>query len=128
MIAALAIARRLWPVLAIAASAVLALWAAYSWAHGRGVSTERAKWQLAEQRAVAASAALTAALQSQVDAAGAALSERQTEIERLSRLAAAKRSNFYVTHPAADSTCLHPDRLRAIQAGDDAANAANTAR
>ena len=109
--------------------AVLALWAAYSWSHRRGVAEERGKWQAREVAAQEATRARETALQAQVDAAGAALSMSTAEIERLSKLANMKRSEFYATNAAAaDAVCLLPDRLRAIQAGDDAANAAITAR
>jgi len=108
--------------------AALALWAAYSWADGRGYDRAEAKWQAREVAAQEAQRARETALQAQVDAAGAALSMSTAEIERLTKLANLKRSAFYVQNPAAAGPCLHPDRLRAIQAGDEAANAVITAR
>lgn len=108
--------------------AVLALWAAYSWAKGIGAAEERGKWEAREIIATTAMQAKSDELQAQVDAAGAALSMSTAEIERLTKLANMKRSEFYAINPAAAGPCLHPDRLRAIQAGDEAANAAITAR
>ena len=110
-----------------AAGALLAV-GAYFWAYGNGKQAERTKWQAREVAAQEAQRARETALQAQVDAAGAALSMSTAEIERLSKLANIKRSEFYAINPAAAGPCLHPDRLRAIQAGDEAANAAITAR
>jgi hypothetical protein len=119
----------LWAIrLAPYAAGVLLAVGAYFWAYSNGAQAERAKWQKAEIAAVVAAQAKSAALQAQVDAAGAALSSMSAENERLATLAAQSRKAFYVQNPAAAGPCLHPDRLRAIQAGDDAANAAITAR
>ncbi len=119
----------LWAIrLAPYAAGVLLAVGAYFWAHGRGVDAERAEWQAREVAAQEAQRARETALQAQVDAAGAALSMSTAEIERLTKLANMKRSAFYVQNPAAAGPCLHPDRLRAIQEGDEAANAAIAAR
>ena len=108
--------------------AVLALWAAYSWAHGRGVADERAKWQAEQQRAEKAAQAKERQLQAQVDAAGVALSSQAAEIDRLTRLVQSKRSAFYVQNPAADVACLLPDRVRAVAESDAAVASAVAAK
>jgi uncharacterized membrane protein len=114
-----------WRIILPAIGAVLAVWAAYSWAYGRGRDVERAKWQAAAVAAEKAAAARTEAMQNQVDAAGAALSVQQGEIDRLTAIAHTKRSAFYVQNPAADVPCLLPERLHAIADADAAAQAAS---
>jgi hypothetical protein len=108
--------------------AVLALWAAYSWADGRGYDRADAKWRKAESAAVAAAQAKSAAMQAQVDAAGAALSEQAAAIDRLTHVQKVNTRTFYVQNPAANVACLLPDRLRAVAESDAAAAAAIAAK
>lgn len=102
--------------------------AAYAWAYTNGKQAERAKWQAREIAAVVAAQAKSAAMQAQVDAAGAALSEKQQQIADISRAATVKTRTYYVTNPAADVACLSADRLRAIADSDTAVTSANAAK
>lgn len=108
------------------AAGVLLAVGAYFWAYSNGKQAERAKWQAREIAAVAAAQAKSAAMQAQVDAAGAALSEKQQQIADISRAATVKTRTYYVTNPAADVACLLPDRLRAIADSDTAVTSAST--
>lgn len=100
--------------------AVLALWAAYSWADGRGYDRAEAKWQAREVAAQEAQRARETALQAQVDAAGAALSMSTAEIERLSKRATGNVRNIYAARPADNLACLDTGVLRAIAESDAA--------
>ena len=102
--------------------------AAYLWAYSAGREAERARWQKREAAAVAAAQAKTAAVQAQVDAAGAALSERSTAVERIREKAQVITRTYYVENPASNVTCLDASRLRHISESDTAATAAGTAR
>ena len=108
------------------AAGVLLAVGAYFWAYSNGKQAERAKWQAREIAAVAAAQAKSAAMQAQVDAAGAALSEKQQQIADISWAATVKTRTYYVTNPAADVACLLPDRLRAIADSDSAVTSAST--
>jgi hypothetical protein len=107
--------------------AALGIWLVLA-VYDKGKDDERAKWQAREVAAQEAQRARENALQAQVDAAGAALSMSTAENERLARIASVNRSKFYEANPTAAGPCLHVDRVRAIQAGDEAANAAIAAR
>lgn len=127
MIAAIAIARRFWPIAAIAAVLLaLMLWGNHR--EGQGVRKERAAWVAKEVLALEAARAREVALQSQVDAAGIALSMSTAEIERLANTARVTTRNYYVQNPAANVACLLPDRLRAIAESDAASTAAIAAK
>jgi hypothetical protein len=117
-----------WRIILPALGAGLALWAAYSWAHGRGVASERAKWQAASIAAEKAAVAKTEAMQAQVDIAGVALSEKQAQIDILAKVATAKTRVYYANNPAADVACLLPERVRAVAKADAAAASAITAK
>jgi hypothetical protein len=118
------------PYLAGGAAVAIALAGVGGYVKGRGDGreVEAGKWQKVGSAAVAAAQAKSDELQAQVDAGAVALSQMTAENDRLATLAAQSRKAFYVQNPAAAGPCLHPDRLRAIQAGDEAANAAITAR
>ena len=107
--------------------AVLALWGAYSWSHGRGVAEERGKWQAREVAAQEAQRARQTALQAQVDAAGAALSMSTAEIERLSKRATGNVRNIYAARPDSNIACLDPGVLRAIAESDATPHDTSTA-
>jgi hypothetical protein len=102
--------------------------AACAWAYDSGRDAERAKWQAAQQRAVEAAQAKSAAMQAQVDAAGAALSEKQQQIADMMHVQKLNTRTFYVQNPAANVACLSSDRLRHISESDAAVTAASTAR
>lgn len=108
-------------------AAFIALVAAYSWAHGRGVDAERGKWRAREVAAQEAQRARETALQAQVDAAGAALSMSTAEIERLSKRATGNVRNIYAARPADNVACLDPGVLRAIAESDNAPDDTSTA-
>ena len=110
------------------AAGVLLAVGAYFWAYSNGKQAERAKWQAREIAAVAAAQAKGAAMQAQVDAAGAALSERAAEIDRLTHVQKLNTRTFYVQNPAANVACLSADRLRAIADSDTAVAAAVTSQ
>jgi len=107
---------------------VLLAVAAYAWAYSNGKEAERAKWQARESAAVAAAQAKSAAMQAQVDAAGAALSEKQQQIADIMHVQKLNTRTYYVQNPAANVACLSPDRLRHISESDAAVTAASTAR
>jgi len=102
------------------AAGVLLAVAAYAWAYSNGKEAERAKWQAREIAAVAAAQAKSAAMQAQVDAAGAALSMSTAEIERLTKRATGNVRNIYAARPADNVACLDPGVLRAIAESDAA--------
>ena len=102
--------------------------AAYAWAYSNGREAERAKWQKREAAAVEAAQAKERALQAQVDAAGVALSERSTAVERIREKAQIVTRNFYVENPASNVACLDASRLRHISESDTAATAASAAK
>lgn len=99
----------------------LLLFGFYLWAYDKGRDSERGKWQIEESKAVAEAQAEAAAMQVQVDMAGAALSEKQAEIDMLSKAITAKSRAYYAQNPAANVPCLGPDRVRAISESDAAA-------
>lgn len=109
------------------AAAALALGGALWWAYDKGRDTEREKWQQKEAVATLKARERENALQAQVDAAGAALSVSQTEIERLTKDRLTNTRTFYVQSPAADIACLLPDRLRHVQESDAREQDADTA-
>ena len=119
-------ALRLLPYAGIALAVAVA--GALVWAHGRGVQSERAKWQKAAIVAERAAVAKSAAMQAQVDAAGAALSVSTAEIERLKNQSRIETRNYYVQNPNSNVACLAPERLRAIEEADKAAYTAATAK
>ena len=100
---------------------VLLAGAAYLWAYDNGRDAERAKWQAVQAKAAEAQRQREAALQAQVDAAGAALSERSQNVERIREKAQIVTRNYYVENPAANVLCLGPDRLRHVAQSDAAA-------
>jgi hypothetical protein len=108
------------------AAGILLAVGAYFWAYSNGKQSERAKWQKAEIAAVVAAQAHSAAMQAQVDAAGAALSEQTAAIDQLTSAARVTTRNYYVQNPAANVACLSADRLRAIADSDTAVTAAST--
>ena len=101
---------------------------AYLWAYDNGRNAERAKWQKREAASVAAAQVKSAAMQAQVDAAGAALSEKQQQIADMMHVQKLNTRTYYVQNPAANVACLSPDRLRHISESDAAVTAASTAR
>ena len=109
------------------AAGILLAVAAYAWAFSNGKQAERAKWQAREIAAVAAAQAKSAAMQAQVDAAGAALSEQAAEIERLSKRATGNVRNIYAARPADNLACLDAGVLRAIAESDAAPHDTSTA-
>lgn len=115
---------RLLPYAGIALAVAGALW----WAHGRGVQSERGKWQAAAIVAERAAVARSAAMQAQVDAAGAALSEKQAQIDIAARAMSDRTRVFYVQNPARNVACLDAGRLRHIAEADAALEAASPAR
>ena len=118
----------LWAIrLAPYAAGVLLAVGAYFWAYSNGKQAERAKWQAREIAAVAAAQAKSAAMQAQVDAAGAALSERAAEIDRLSKRATGNVRNIYAARPADNLACLDAGVLRAIAESDNAPHDTSTA-
>jgi hypothetical protein len=98
---------------------VLLAVAAYAWAYSNGKQAERAKWQAREAAAVGAAQAKSAAMQAQVDAAGAAMSEQAAEIERLTKRATGNVRNIYAARPADNVACLDDGVLRAIAESDN---------
>lgn len=121
ILSAIAIIRRFWPIGA-ALGVLLALWAWGNHREAQGVRQERAKWQQQEVAAKEAQRAREAALQAQVDAAGAALSMSTAEIERLSQRATGNVRSIYAARPDSNIACLAPDVLRAIADSDKAAD------
>lgn len=101
--------------------------AAYVWAYGRGVDAERTKWQAVQAKAAEVQRQREVVLQAQVDAAGAALSERAAVVERIREKAQIVTRNYYVQNPASNVFCLDANRLRHISESDTAATAAGTA-
>jgi hypothetical protein len=125
VIAALAIARRFWPIIwpiLLAASIIGALWL---WGNSReatGRSVERTKWQ-----AIAAAQALQAAQeaarqQSAVIAANDAATAAQARLAALSARSRETAHVYYKDRPVV--RCLSDERLRAIKDADAAAQAA----
>lgn len=110
------------------AAGVLLAVAAYAWAYSNGKEAERAKWQAREIAAVAAAQAKSAALQAQVDAAGAALSEQAAEIDRLTHVQKLNTRTFYVQNPSNNVACLTDDRLRAVAESDSTDTFASAAK
>ena len=94
---------------------------AYLWAYNRGVDAERAKWRAVQAKAAEVQRQRETALQAQVDAAGAALSERSQNVERIREKAQIVTRNYYVENPVANVLCLGPDRLRHVAQSDAAA-------
>lgn len=101
-----------------------ALW----WAYNRGVSAERGKWQAVQAKAAEVQRQRETALQAQVDAAGAALSERSQNVERIREKAQIVTRNYYAENAANNVLCLGPDRLRAVAEADRAFEAASAAK
>lgn len=101
---------------------------AYAWAYDNGRDTEREKWQ--RQAAIEAQKVREREneLQRQVDIAGAALSEKQGQIDMLLAQGRTETRTFYVQNPSANVACLTADRLRHIQASDAALEAASAAK
>jgi small ligand-binding sensory domain FIST len=95
--------------------------AAYAWAYGNGKEAERAKWQKREAAAVEAAQAKERALQAQVDAAGVALSERSTAVERIREKAQTITRTYYVANPSSNVACLDDGRVQHITQSDAAA-------
>lgn len=108
-------------------AAVAAVLGALWWAYDAGRDGERAKWRAEAARAVEAARAREAALQAQVDAAGAALSEKQQQIADVSRNATGKTKVYYVTNPDRNRACLDAGRVQHIAEADAAAIAAASA-
>lgn len=90
----------------------------YGKGYSDGTRSEREKWLVKEAEAVAATAKREAAMQSQVDAAGLALSMSEVELERVKNEARVTTRNYYVTNPAANVACLTPERVRHVQESD----------
>ena len=109
------------------AGGVLLAVCAYLWAYGNGRAHERAKWEAAKVVAEREAAAKAAFMQAQVDAAGVALSQQSTEIDRLNSIASQKTKVYYGQNPTADVPCLSSERVRAVSEADRAAYAASTA-
>lgn len=99
---------------------VLLVVAACVWAYDAGRDAERTKWQLEQADAARAARERENALQAQVDAAGAALSERAQNVERIRERTIVTR-NYYASNPTDNVACLGPDRLRHIAEADAAA-------
>ena len=119
----------LWAIrLAPYAGGVLLAVAAYAWAYSNGKQSERATWQAAAIVAERAAQAKNAAMQAQVDAAGAALSEKQQQIADAMRVQKVNTRTFYVQNPASNVACLTDDRLRAIAEADSTATFASAAK
>lgn len=110
------------------AGGVLLAVAAYAWAYSNGKQAERAKWQAASVAAERAAQAKTAAMQAQVDAAGAALSEQAAAIDRITHVQKLNTRTFYVQNPSSNVACLTDDRLRAIAEADSTATFASAAK
>lgn len=111
------LARLPWGWIGAAVAVLGALW----WAYDAGRDAERAKWKAASIAAERAAQAKSAALQAQVDAAGAALSEKQQQIAEATRNATGKTKVYYVTHPDRNRACLDADRVQHIAEADAAA-------
>ena len=109
----------LWRLAPYIGGALLAV-AAYAWAYDNGRDTEREKWQ--RQAAIEAQKVRERenALQAQIDAAGAALSERAQNVERIRERTIVTR-NYYASNPTHNVACLGPDRLRHVAEADAAA-------
>ena len=119
----------MWAIrLAPYAAGVLLAVAAYAWAYNDGKQAERATWQAAAIVAERAAQAKSAAMQAQVDAAGAALSEKQQQIADAMRVQKVNTRTFYVQNPASNVACLTDDRLRAISEADSTATFTSTAK
>lgn len=99
---------------------VSALFMAMAWAHDYGRDTEREKWQARETAAVLKMRERENEWQSQIDAAGGALSVLTAENERLTQRATTNVRNYYAARPADNLVCLAPDVLRAIEDSDKA--------
>ena len=99
---------------------VLLAVAAYAWAYDAGRDAERTKWQLEQADAARAARERENALQAQIDAAGAALSERAQNVERIRERTIVTR-NFYASNPTSNVACLGPERLRHVAEADAAA-------
>ena len=112
-----------WKIIAPILAVLALLFAVYK----AGEHSERGKWQKREAQAVEAQRAREAAMQAQVDAAGAALSMSTAEIERLTAAQRMNTRTYYVQNPSADVPCLTPERLRAVSESDKAAYASATA-
>jgi hypothetical protein len=96
-----------------------ALW----WAYDNGRDAERAKWQQKEAVATLKARERENALQNQVDAAGAALSQVTAENEQLRADLRQTRRVYYVQNPAAAAAvCLSDSRFLHHQRADEAAN------
>jgi Flp pilus assembly protein TadB len=95
--------------------------AAYAWAYSNGREAERAKWQKREAAAVEAAQVKERALQAQVDAAGAALSEAQSRISNNAGKAQTITRTYYVANPSSNVACLDDGRVQHITQSDAAA-------
>jgi hypothetical protein len=109
-----------------ALAAALALIAAYFWAYGQGRTAERAKWEVASAAAAKVQRERELALQAQVDAAGAALSEQSALMAQVLDSAKGNTRNYYVQNPSSDVACIKPERVQHV-AETDAAAAGNPA-
>lgn len=119
----------LWAIrLAPYAAGVLLAVAAYAWAYSTGKQAERATWKAAAIVAERAAQAKSAAMQAQVDAAGAALSEKQQQIADMANVQKVNTRTFYVQNPGSNVTCLSADRLRAIAESDSTATFTSAAK
>lgn len=105
-----------------------AIGAVYAAGYSGGRDTEREKWQ--RQAAIEAQKVRERenALQAQVDAAGVALSEKQSQIDIATRAMSNRTKVYYRANPSDNVRCLTDDRLRAIADADQAAYAASATR
>jgi hypothetical protein len=101
----------------------LLLGGAALWLINYGRDTEREKWQAREAAAVLKMRERENAMQAQVDAAGAALSEMQVKYDQIRRDMRQIRKVYYVQNPAAAAAvCLSDSRFLHHQRADEAAN------
>jgi hypothetical protein len=125
LVTAVALAKRLWPVLAVVAIG-LAIWAyGNSRAHDAKM-TERAEWHAELNKARVAAAAKALEQQAAVEAANTARDAAQASLDALASKSKETIDAYYRNRPAV--VCLSPERLRAIKAADKAATAAVAAK
>lgn len=122
---AIALFKRLWPVLAVVAVA-LALWAWGNSRYDAGVQIERGKWEAVVRRQALQAAQDAASREAAVNAANTARDAAQASLDALASQSKETAHAYYRNRPAV--VCLSAERLRAIAEADKAATAAVAAK